>query len=106
MPPLDAYTCTHCSTRAHAPAACRSGCTEVVRSLLDRAIPVDMPSGLQLTPLHMACQGDHAALVALLLQRGANPLAPDEVGTIPGQLTKSDEIMTTLDAAVAARTAR
>jgi ankyrin repeat protein len=57
---------------------------------------VNCLSGLKLTPLHLACQGDHDDVVDLLIQNGANKSAPDEAGILPGEFTKSSQVKTLL----------
>lgn len=46
---------------------------------------IDRPDGLErlMTPLHVAAAGGHAALVGMLLERGASPLAEDVRGRVP-----------------------
>jgi ankyrin repeat protein len=73
-----------------------------VRALVAKGASVNEPSGLLLSPLHMAAQGDHLELVRYLLGAGAAPLAPDEVGTTPAQLTKSEAIVQLIQQAAAA----
>ena len=65
---------------------------EIVRALVAKGANVNEPSGLLLSPLHMACQGDHLELVKYLLEAGAIHDAPDEVGTKPIDLTKCAQI--------------
>lgn len=42
------------------------------------------------TPLHRACQGGHADIVELLLQRGASASARDDIKQRPGQSFDND----------------
>lgn len=46
---------------------------------------IDHPDGLErlLTPLHVAAAGGHVAVLGVLLERGANPLAEDVRGRVP-----------------------
>lgn len=51
------------------------------------------PDGFErlMTPLHVAAAGGHVAVLGLLLQRGANPLAEDVRGRVPYLLASNKE---------------
>lgn len=54
---------------------------------------LDHPDGFErlMTPLHVAASGGHAAVLGMLLQRGANPLAEDVRGRVPYLLASNKD---------------
>lgn len=54
---------------------------------------LDHPDGFErlMTPLHVAAAGGHVAVLGLLLQRGANPLAEDVRGRVPYLLASNKD---------------
>ena len=53
--------------------ACQDGYLEIARLFLDRGAQINARNGDTCTPLMIAAGGGHAALVTLLLERGAEP---------------------------------
>jgi len=53
--------------------ACEAGFKSVAELLIARGADVNHRTGLNLTPLHFAAYGGHAAIVELLLKQGARP---------------------------------
>ena len=82
--------------------AARSGNLPTVELLLESGCDVDKRNLFYTTPLHLACQNDRVDVVRHLLKAGAAPDAPDEAGITPSQLTKRDDIVKDLEAAVEA----
>ncbi|XP_065840029.1 transient receptor potential cation channel subfamily A member 1-like [Oscarella lobularis] len=58
---------------------------------------VDFPGPSSRTPLHLAVLEDAPAVVALLLEAGADPLAPDRDGMTPVGMAASKGYLNTLD---------
>lgn len=54
---------------------------------------LDHPDGLErlMTPLHVAAAGGHVAVLGVLLERGANPLAEDVRGRVPYLLASNKD---------------
>jgi uncharacterized protein YwqG/ankyrin repeat protein len=77
----------------HIHLACRAGNLEMVRTLLDRGVEVNLRGGVnEITPLHVAVAEDHPAVVALLLERGADVNAPDRRLNVPLHSVRGCEV--------------
>lgn len=77
----------------HIHLACRAGNLEMVRSLLESGVDVNLRGGVnELTPLHVAVEQDQPAIVAYLLERGADVNAQDRRLNVPLHAAKSREV--------------
>lgn len=69
--------------------AALAGDLDVLKQRLAEGAPVNGKNSLGDTPLHLAAEAGHAALVRRLLSAGADPLAKDAAGRIPSDRAKS-----------------
>lgn len=56
---------------------------EIVKTLIEHGIPVDVRDKNDETPLHTACYSTQVECVEFLLRQGANPNAKDDEGNTP-----------------------
>lgn len=76
----------------HIHLACRAGHLDMVRGLVEFGVDVNLRGGVnELTPLHVAVEHNHPAIVAYLLERGADANAPDRRLNVPLHAAKSCE---------------
>lgn len=77
----------------HIHLACRAGNLEIVRGLLEAGVDVNLRGGVnELTPLHVAVEQSHPAIVAYLLARGADVHARDRRLNVPLHAAQSREV--------------
>lgn len=77
----------------HIHLACRAGNLKMVQQLLEAGVDVNLPGGVNaLTPLHVAVEQNHPAIVAELLARDAEVNAPDRRLNVPLHAAKSREV--------------
>lgn len=66
--------------------AARDGAVEAVRALIENGADVNRvsaPSGMSLTPVHMAAIGGHADIISILVAAGADPDIRGSTGATP-----------------------
>jgi ankyrin repeat protein len=63
----------------------------IAQNLLACGASVTEVNGTRRTPLHLAVRAGNEALVRLLLSKGADPRAKDNLGTVPFFLLELDE---------------
>ncbi len=77
----------------HIHLACRAGHLDMMRGLVEAGVDVNPRGGVnELTPLHIATEYNHPALVAYLLARGADVDARDRRLNVPLHAAKSREV--------------
>ncbi|XP_074918009.1 ankyrin repeat domain-containing protein 16 [Chelonoidis abingdonii] len=72
--------------------AAKEGHTSTVQTLLSLGADLHAKDGKSRSALHMACAGQHAACVWLLLQAGLQD-SPDDTGTFAQQLAKKPDVL-------------
>lgn len=87
----------------HIHLACRAGDLDMVRGLVEAGVDVNLRGGVnELTPLHVAVEQNQPAIVAYLLECGADVNAPDRRLNVPLHTAKSREVAQLLIAQQAA----
>ncbi|XP_006120377.2 ankyrin repeat domain-containing protein 16 isoform X2 [Pelodiscus sinensis] len=72
--------------------AAKEGHTRTIQTLLSLGADLQATEGRSRSALHMACAGQHAACVGILLQAGLQD-SPDDTGTFARQLAKKPGVL-------------